>query len=73
VAVDDGDHVWSLLRVPLAMRAVSGKGGVATTVPVAGTQTVSGAGSVVLWDRQRALALFDALRQDRPVKDLVGG
>jgi len=72
VAVDDGDHVWSLVRVPFAMRAVSGKGGIATTVPVAGTQTVSGAGSVVLWDRQRALALFDALRQDRSVQNLVG-
>jgi len=71
VAVDDGDHVHSLLRVPFAMRAVSGKGGIATTVPVAGTQTVSGAGSVVLWDRQRALALFDALRQDRSVQNLV--
>jgi len=71
VAVDDGDHVHSLVRVPFAMRAVSGKGGIATTVPVAGTQTVSGAGSVVLWDRQRALALFDALRQDRSVQNLV--
>jgi len=71
VAVDDGDHVHSLVRVPFAMRAVSGKGGIATTVPVAGTQTVSGAGSVVVWDRQRALALFDALRQDRSVQNLV--
>jgi LCP family protein required for cell wall assembly len=71
VAVDDGDHVHSLLRVPFAMRAVNGKGGIATTVPVAGTQTVSGAGSVVLWDRERARALFDALRQDRSVQNLV--
>jgi hypothetical protein len=55
----------------LAMRAVSGHGGIATTVPVAGTQTVSGAGSVVLWDRQRALALFEALKQDRSVQNLV--
>jgi LCP family protein required for cell wall assembly len=71
IAVDDGDHVHSLLRFPLAMRAVSGHGGIATTVPVAGTQTVSGAGSVVLWDRQRALALFEALKQDRSVQNLV--
>jgi hypothetical protein len=41
---------------------------VATTVPVAGTETVPGAGSVVRWDRQRALALFEALRQDRSVQ-----
>jgi LCP family protein required for cell wall assembly len=71
IAVDDGDHVHSLLRFPFAMRAVSGHGGIATTVPVAGTQTVSGAGSVVLWDRQRALALFEALKQDRSVQNLV--
>jgi LCP family protein required for cell wall assembly len=72
VAVDDGDHVWSLPRFAYAMRAVSGNGGIATTVPVAGTRTVGGAGSVVLWDRQKALALFEALKQDRPVKNLVG-
>jgi LCP family protein required for cell wall assembly len=71
IAVDDGDHVHSLLRFPFAMRAVSGHGGTATTVPVAGTQTVSGAGSVVLWDRQKALALFEALKQDRSVQNLV--
>jgi LCP family protein required for cell wall assembly len=73
VAVDDGDHVWHLLRFPFAMRAVSGGGGVATTVPVAGTETAPGAGSVVRWDRQRALALFEALRQDRPVQGVTGG
>jgi len=72
IAVDDGDHVHSLLRFPFAMRAVSGHGGIATTVPVAGTQTVSGAGSVVLWDRQKALALFEALSQDRSVQNVVG-
>jgi LCP family protein required for cell wall assembly len=72
VAVDDGDHIWSLWRVPFAMRSISGGGGIATTVPVAGTQTVSGAGSVVLWDREKALALFDALREDRSVQNLVG-
>jgi LCP family protein required for cell wall assembly len=72
IAVDDGDHVWSLPRFALAMRAVSGHGGIATTVPVAGTQTVGGAGSVVLWDRQKALALFEALKQDRSVQNLVG-
>jgi LCP family protein required for cell wall assembly len=73
IAVDDGDHVWHLVRFPFAMRSVSNGGGVATTVPVAGTETVSGAGSVVRWDRQKALALFEALRQDRPVQAPTGG
>jgi hypothetical protein len=40
-------------------------------VPVAGTETVPGAGSVVRWARAKALALFEALKQDRPVKGLV--
>jgi LCP family protein required for cell wall assembly len=66
VAVDRGDHVWHLVRLPFAMRAVSGGGGVAVTVPVAGGELVPGAGAVLRWDRPRALALFDALRQDRP-------
>ena len=72
VAVDDGDHVWSLVRVPFAMRSIGRGGGIATTVPVAGTQTVGDAGSVVVWDRPKALALFDALKQDRSVQNLVG-
>ena len=37
----------------------------------AGTATVPGAGSVVQWDRQRALALFEALKRDQPVDGLV--
>jgi LCP family protein required for cell wall assembly len=67
VAVDDGDHLQHLVRFPFALRATGRGGGVATTVPVAGSETVPGAGSVLRWDRPRALALFDALRQDRPV------
>jgi LCP family protein required for cell wall assembly len=71
VAVDQAAHVWNLVRFPFAMRAVSGGGGVATTVPVAGSASVPGAGSVVQWDRQRALALFEALQHDQPVDGLV--
>jgi LCP family protein required for cell wall assembly len=71
VAVDQAAHVWNLIRFPFAMRAVAGGGGVATTVPVAGTATVAGAGSVVQWDRDRALALFEAIQRDQPVDGLV--
>jgi len=67
VAVDNTDHLHQLVRFPLAMRAVTQGNGVATTVPVAGNESVPGAGSVVRWDRQRALELFNALKQDRPV------
>jgi LCP family protein required for cell wall assembly len=68
IAVDKGDHLNHLVRFPFAMRAVSGGNGVATTVPVAGTGVVAGAGSVVRWDRPKALALFNALKEDRPVE-----
>jgi LCP family protein required for cell wall assembly len=71
VAVDRAAHVWNLIRFPFAMRSIGSGGGVATTVPVAGTATVSGAGSVVQWDRERALALFRALQRDESVEGLV--
>jgi LCP family protein required for cell wall assembly len=73
IAVDQGTHLNHLVRFPFAMRGVSSGDGVATTVPIAGTVTVSGVGSAVRWDRQKALALFDALKQDRSVKNLVSG
>jgi LCP family protein required for cell wall assembly len=71
VAVDQAAHVWNLIRFPFAMRDISGGDGIATTVPVAGTATVGGAGSVVQWDRDRALTLFEALKRDQSVEDLV--
>jgi LCP family protein required for cell wall assembly len=67
VAVDQNAHVWNLVRFPFAMRSIGNGGGVATTVPVAGTATVPGAGSVVQWDRERALAMFEALKRDQPI------
>ena len=54
------------------MRAIAGGGGVAaTTVPVAGGARHPRVGSVVQWDRERALALFEALQRDQPVDGLV--
>jgi len=67
VTVDDADHLHHLIRFPLAMRAVTGGNGIATTVPIAGSGSVPGAGSVVRWDRQHALDLFNALKEDRPI------
>jgi LCP family protein required for cell wall assembly len=71
VAVDQAAHVWNLIRFPFAMRGIASGDGVATTVPVAGGPSVSGVGSVVQWDRERALALFEALQHDQPVDGLV--
>ena len=71
VAVDQAAHFWNLIRFPFAMRGIASGDGVATTVPVAGGDSVSGVGSVVQWDRERALALFEALQHDQPVDGLV--
>jgi LCP family protein required for cell wall assembly len=71
VAVDRAAHVHNLIRFPFAMRDITSGGGVATTVPLAGGASVPGVGSVVTWDRERALALFEALADDRSVENLV--
>ncbi|HKE99734.1 MAG TPA: LCP family protein [Actinomycetes bacterium] len=71
LTVDEGDHLYNLFRLALAMRALNGDKGVTTTVPVRGTGSVAGAGSVVLWDSAKASALFNALRNDDPVKGIV--
>lgn len=67
ITVDNGGHVWNLARLGWAMRALSGGDAVTTTVPIAGFGAMSDGSSGVLWDRERAGQLFDALAQDRPV------
>ncbi len=63
IAVGDGDHVWNLAQLGLAMRGLSD--GVSTTVPVSD--------GAVNWDRKRATALFDALANDqRPPDSALG-
>ncbi|MGH3887181.1 MAG: LCP family protein, partial [Pseudonocardiaceae bacterium] len=67
ITVDNGDHVWNLARLGWAMRSLSGGDAVTTTVPIAGFATMRDGSAGVLWDRERAGQLFDALAQDRPV------
>ncbi|MDU0293527.1 LCP family protein [Saccharothrix longispora] len=63
ISVNSDDHLHHLAGMAFAMG-----GGVDTvTVPVGGTPTVPGAGSVVQWDRDNALRLFGALEKDEPV------
>jgi len=70
VAVDNGTHLFDLFRLGLAMRGDP----LTLTVPVAGTPTLSGVGSVVEWDRENALRLFNALQEDERVpSDLISG
>ncbi len=72
ITVDSDDHVWHLAGLGLAMRSLTGGVGITTTVPVAGTGTEGGQ-SVVRWNRERALDLFDALaRDERPPASALG-
>jgi LCP family protein required for cell wall assembly len=71
VAVDQAAHFWNLVRFPFAMRSIGSGGGITATVPIAGSASVPGAGSVLQWDREKALALFEALKRDQPVDGLV--
>lgn len=64
LTVDKGSHVWDVVSLGLALRDAGGGKGVTLTVPVAGFATEAGAGSVVLWDRAKALRLFTALKND---------
>jgi LCP family protein required for cell wall assembly len=63
ITVNDGDHVWNLAQLGLAMRGLSD--GISTTVPVRD--------GVVNWDRKRSVALFEALADDeRPPDSSLG-
>ncbi|MQA96308.1 MAG: LytR family transcriptional regulator [Streptosporangiales bacterium] len=68
--VDEEDHLYNLMGFGWALKDMDEA--VTTTVPIAGTGSVPGAGSVVRWDREKAIGMFDALREDKPVpKSLI--
>jgi LCP family protein required for cell wall assembly len=68
LTVDHSDHVWDLARLAWALHSSP----VTLTVPI-GEFTNSDAGSVVVWDHEKAAALFDALAADQPVPSTVVG
>jgi LCP family protein required for cell wall assembly len=68
LTVDREDHVWDLARLGWALHGST----TTLTVPI-GELTSSGAGSVVVWDHEKAAALFDALAADQPVPSTVIG
>lgn len=67
VAVANGDHLYNLYGVAMAMRKIGGGDGITTTVPIAGFGSSPTAGSYVRWDHTKATALFHALREDHPI------
>lgn len=69
LTVDRGDHVWDLARLAWALQGSP----VELTVPI-GEFTNTNVGSVVVWDHEKAAALFDALAADAPIPpSLLGG
>jgi LCP family protein required for cell wall assembly len=64
LTVGDSTGVFDLARFALAMRAVSSGKGATLTVPVADPGLSTPVGSAVKWDTEKALALFNALKED---------
>ncbi|WP_159943868.1 MULTISPECIES: LCP family protein [unclassified Nocardiopsis] len=63
--VDEGDRLRHLATMLLAMR-----GGTQTTaIPVGGTPTLAGVGSVVVWDEVRSEEMFAAMRAGEPIPE----
>jgi LCP family protein required for cell wall assembly len=68
LTVNHDDHVWDLARLAWALQGNPAE----LTVPI-GQFTSTDAGSVVVWDHEKAAALFDALAADQPVPANVVG
>jgi LCP family protein required for cell wall assembly len=69
LTIDEHTGPVALLKFLLGMKSAAGGGGLSITVPVSGTGTRPGAGSVVLWDQEQADIVFNALRESdtRPI------
>ncbi|MCI2417217.1 LCP family protein [Saccharopolyspora sp. K220] len=71
--VNDGDHLWHLASLALAMGDISGGQGVTTSVPFGRFGQDSDGGSVVVWDKDGASRMFEAVANDQPIPpDLLG-
>ncbi len=66
LTVDWDTHVWNLTMLGWALRGSTGT----LTVPI-GEFAGNDSGSVVIWDSEAAGALFEALRTDAPIPQLV--
>lgn len=67
ITVDDGDHLWNMLPLANALGGMSSGELITTSVPYSGFGSSPTAGSYLIWNRTRALALFNALKNDEPV------
>lgn len=68
VTVDDSSGAFDMLSLGLSM----GGSPVTTVVPFGGNERLADGGDAVKWDTTKALALFNALKADKPVpKDVL--
>jgi LCP family protein required for cell wall assembly len=68
LTVDKGDHVWDLARLGWALHGST----TTMTVPI-GEFSNGDAGSVVMWNRDEASRLFQALASDAPLPATADG
>lgn len=66
LTVDWDSHVWNLAQLGWALRGAAGS----LTVPI-GEFIWNDSGSVAIWDSEAANTLFDALRTDSPIPQMV--
>ncbi|MEO3784823.1 LCP family protein [Actinocorallia sp. B10E7] len=65
--VDEGDSLYDLARMMLAMRGLSGGDGTTLSVPFGSFGSSGSIGSYVVWDKAKSEKLFTALRNDEPL------
>ncbi|GAA4616460.1 LCP family protein [Saccharopolyspora hordei] len=65
--VNDGDHLWHLASLALALGDISGGEGVTTSVPFGRFGRDANGGSVIVWDSDDASRMFDAIANDEPI------
>jgi anionic cell wall polymer biosynthesis LytR-Cps2A-Psr (LCP) family protein len=67
LTVGQDTSLRDVTRVLQAMRAVSGGQGLSLTVPVSNPGLQTNVGSAVKWDSTKAVALFNAIKNDQPL------
>jgi len=73
LTVGQDTSLRDVTRVLQAMRSVSNGEGLSLTVPVSNTSMTTHVGSVVKWDKRKAVELFTAIKNDEPLTVAPGG
>jgi len=73
LTVGQDTSLRDVTRVLQAMRSVSNGQGLSLTVPVSNPSLSTHVGSAVKWDSQKALQLFNSIKNDEPLTVTPGG